>query len=79
MRRLTFFVRIFTWFSVRNLRRHLGRALIVVLGIALGAAVFTSVRISVHASLASFSRSMAFSPAPPKRFWCSRGATSPRR
>jgi putative ABC transport system permease protein len=60
MRRLTFFVRIFTWFSVRNLHRHFGRALIVVLGIALGAAVFTSVRISVHASLESFSRSMEF-------------------
>jgi putative ABC transport system permease protein len=60
MRRLTFFAQIFTWFSVRNLRRHLGRALIVVLGIALGSAVFTSVRISVHASLDAFSRSMAF-------------------
>ena len=60
MRRLIFFARIFTWFSLRHLRGHVGRALIVVLGIALGAAVFTSVRISVHASLASFSRSMEF-------------------
>jgi putative ABC transport system permease protein len=60
MRRLIFFAQIFIWFSVRNLRRHFGRALIVVLGIALGAAVFTSVRISVHASLESFTRSMEF-------------------
>jgi putative ABC transport system permease protein len=60
MRRLIFFARIFAWFSLRRLRRHAARALIVVLGIALGAAVFTSVRISVHASLASFSRSMEF-------------------
>jgi len=59
MRRLNFFVRVFIWFSVRNLSRHPGRALIVVLGIALGAAVFTSVRISVHASLDAFNRSMA--------------------
>ncbi len=59
MRRLNFFVRVFVWFSVRNLTRHPGRALIVVLGIALGAAVFTSVRISVHASLDAFNRSMA--------------------
>ena len=40
------------------MRRHPGRALTVLLGIALGASVFTSVRLSVHASLDSFSRSM---------------------
>ena len=60
MRRLTFFLRLFLWFSVRNLRRHWGRALVVLLGIALGAAVFTSVRLAVHASLHSFTRSMDF-------------------
>ncbi|MBS1239191.1 MAG: transporter permease [Deltaproteobacteria bacterium] len=60
MRRLMFFLRLFLWFSVRNLRRHWGRALIVLLGIALGAAVFTSVRLAVHASLHSFTRSMDF-------------------
>ncbi|UCE55045.1 MAG: ABC transporter permease, partial [Desulfobacterales bacterium] len=38
--------------------KHLGRALTVLLGIALGAAVFTSVRLSIHASLNSFSKSM---------------------
>ena len=53
-----FFFRLFIWFSFRNLRRHPGRAFTVLLGIALGAAVFTSVRLSVHASLDSFSRSM---------------------
>jgi putative ABC transport system permease protein len=60
MRRLIFFLRLFRWFSVRNLRRHWGRALVVLLGIALGAAVFTSVRLAVHASLSSFVRSMDF-------------------
>jgi len=40
------------------MRNHPGRALTVLCGIALGAAVFTSVRLSVHASLDSFSKSM---------------------
>lgn len=40
------------------MKRHLGRALTVLLGIAMGAAVFTSVRLSIHAALDSFSRSM---------------------
>ena len=40
------------------MRKHPGRALTVLLGIALGASVFTSVRLSIHASLDSFSRSM---------------------
>ncbi len=35
-----------------------GRAVIVVLGISLGASVFTSVRLSIHASLNSFNQSM---------------------
>ncbi|MFO7707469.1 MAG: FtsX-like permease family protein [Desulfobacterales bacterium] len=60
MPRLNFFLKIFLWFSVRHLRRHLGRALVVLCGIALGAAVFTSVRLSVNASLQSFTRSMDF-------------------
>jgi len=60
MRRLIFFLRLFRWFSVRNLRNHWGRALVVLFGIALGAAVFTSVRLAVHASLSSFVRSMDF-------------------
>ncbi len=60
MPQLNFLLKIFLWFSVRHLRRHLGRALVVLFGIALGAAVFTSVRLSVHASLQSFTRSMDF-------------------
>lgn len=58
MRYLGFFFQFFIWFSLRNLRTHLGRALTVLLGIALGAAVFTSVRLSIHAALDSFTRSM---------------------
>jgi putative ABC transport system permease protein len=53
-----FFFKFFIWFSLRNMRKHPGRALTVLLGIALGASVFTSVRLSIHASLDSFSRSM---------------------
>ena len=40
------------------MRKHPGRALTVLFGIALGAAVFTSVRLSIHASLDSFIKSM---------------------
>ena len=58
MQRIFFFLKFFTWFSLRNMRKHPGRALTVLLGIALGASVFTSVRLSIHASLDSFSRSM---------------------
>ena len=56
--RIIFFLRFFIWFSLRNMRKHPWRALTVLFGIALGAAVFTSVRLSIHASLDSFSRSM---------------------
>jgi putative ABC transport system permease protein len=58
MQSLTFGARFFWWFSVRNLRNHFGRALTVLFGIALGAAVFTSVRLAVHASVESFTKSM---------------------
>jgi putative ABC transport system permease protein len=58
VQRILFFFKFFIWFSLRNMRNHPGRVLAVILGIALGAAVFTSVRISIHASLDSFSRSM---------------------
>jgi putative ABC transport system permease protein len=60
MRRLIFFLRLFVWFSARNLRNHWARAIVVLFGIALGAAVFTSVRLAVYASLSSFVRSMDF-------------------
>ncbi len=58
MQRIYFFFKFFIWFSLRNMRRHPGRALTVLFGIALGAAVFTSVRLSIHASLDSFTKSM---------------------
>lgn len=58
MQHIFFFFKFFIWFSLRNMRKHPGRALTVLFGIALGAAVFTSVRLSIHASLDSFSKSM---------------------
>lgn len=45
-------------FGLRHLRQSIWRTLAVVLGIGLGAAVFTSVRLAVDASLESFTRSM---------------------
>ena len=58
MRYLITFFRLFVWFSARHLKQNRGRALTVLLGIAMGAAVFTSVRLSIHATLDSFSRSV---------------------
>ncbi len=58
MRHLTFFFRLFGWFSIRHILKNPWRALAVLLGIALGAAVFTSVRLSVQASLDSFTNSV---------------------
>jgi putative ABC transport system permease protein len=55
---ILFFFKFFNWFSLRNIRKHPGRALTVLFGIALGAAVFTSVRLSINASLDSFTKSM---------------------
>ena len=54
MRRL----RIFGWFSLRRMAAHPWRMLTVLLGIAMGAAVFTSVRLSIHASVNTFERSV---------------------
>ena len=51
-------LRLFAWFSLRYLASHWGRSLAVLLGVALGAAVFGSVRLAVHATLESFSSSM---------------------
>jgi len=53
------FISLFFRFSLRNLRRHPWRFAAVLFGIALGAAVFTSIRLAVDASLASFENSMA--------------------
>ena len=58
MRFLIFFLRLFTWFSLRQVRLHPWRAGTVLAGVALGAAVFGSVRLAVDASLDSFTRSM---------------------
>lgn len=58
MRTIIFFLRLFSWFSLRHILQQRWRALTVLLGIALGAAVFTSVRLSIHASLISFTTSM---------------------
>ncbi len=58
MNRLATFFRLWTWFSFRQLRGHLWRTIAVLVGIGLGAAVFTSVRLAVNASLDSFTRSL---------------------
>lgn len=56
MQPLIFFLRTMYWFSLRNLRVHPFRVLAVLFGIAMGAAVFTSVRLAVDASMDSFTR-----------------------
>jgi putative ABC transport system permease protein len=58
MNRLAIFFRFWTWFSFRQLRGHFWRTIAVLVGIGLGAAVFTSVRLAVNASLDSFTRSV---------------------
>jgi putative ABC transport system permease protein len=56
MQRVIFFLRLLKWFGWRHLLTHSWRVLAVILGIALGAAVFTSVRLAVDASMDSFTR-----------------------
>lgn len=51
-------VRLWIWFNFRALRLQWRRTIAVVIGIGLGAAVFTSVRLAVNASLDSFTKSM---------------------
>ena len=58
MRHVIFFLRLLKWFSWRHLLIHPWRVFAVVLGIALGAAVFTSVRLAVDASMDSFTRTI---------------------
>src|SRR3989339_71231 len=53
-----FFFRFMNWFSIRHFLAHPWRVLAVLFGIALGSAVFTSVRLAMDASLDSFTRSM---------------------
>lgn len=52
------YLRLFYWFTLRHLNAHRIRFFAVLLGIAIGAAVFTSVRIAINATLSSFSQSM---------------------
>ncbi|MFZ2444956.1 MAG: FtsX-like permease family protein [Syntrophobacteraceae bacterium] len=52
------FIRLWIWFSLRQFRRHLWRSIAVLLGIGLGAAVFTSVRLSTNAAVQSFANSV---------------------
>ncbi|MBW2323958.1 MAG: hypothetical protein JRF41_10675 [Deltaproteobacteria bacterium] len=59
MRRLRFFIKLQFWFSLRQMRAHYWRVLAVLFGIAIGAAVFTSIRLAVDASLDSFTQSMS--------------------
>ena len=58
MHPVVLFARLWTWFCFRQLLAHRRRAVAVLLGIALGAAVFTSVRLATRASMDSFGRSM---------------------
>ena len=46
MEQARLFLRLFYWFSVRHLLRQPWRVAAVLVGIALGAAVFTSVRLA---------------------------------
>lgn len=52
------FLRLWFWFSFRQFRLHLWRSIAVLLGISLGAAVFTSVRLATNASVQSFANSV---------------------
>lgn len=58
MQDIILFFRLFRWFSLRQMRNHLFHVIAVLFGIALGASVFTSVRLSVNASLSSFTQSV---------------------
>ncbi len=52
------FFRLWVWFSFRELRGHAWRTVAVLLGISLGASVFTSVRLATNASIQSFANGM---------------------
>ena len=57
-RHISIFFDLFYRFSIRHMAKFPVRTIIVLLGISLGASVFTSVRLSMNASLASFNQSM---------------------
>jgi len=77
MQGLIAYLRLFVWFNGRELARHPWRLAAVILGIALGAAVFTSVRLAVDASLDAFTQSMDLISG--KADWCviGRGTRAP--
>ena len=52
------FFRLWVWFSLRELRGHAWRTVAVLLGISLGASVFSSVRLATNASIQSFANGM---------------------
>ncbi|MGA2027330.1 MAG: FtsX-like permease family protein [Syntrophobacteraceae bacterium] len=52
------FFRLWVWFSFRELKGHAWRTVVVLAGISLGAAVFTSVRLATNASVQSFANGM---------------------
>ncbi|MCU0586921.1 MAG: ABC transporter permease [Syntrophobacteraceae bacterium] len=58
MEKLRFLLRLWVWFSLRHMMQHRWRTVTVLVGVALGAAVFTCVRLAVDASLRSFHQSM---------------------
>lgn len=58
MKKFIAFVRLWIWFTLRELKAHRWQTLAVLFGIALGASVYGSVRVAVIASVDSFSRSM---------------------
>lgn len=51
-------MRLYGWFSLRYARRHFWRTAAVILGLSLGAGVFTAVRLAVTTSVRSFEQSM---------------------
>ncbi len=55
---MKFLLQLWVWFNLRHMMQHRWRTLAVLLGVALGAAVFSCVRLAVDASLQSFNRSM---------------------
>lgn len=52
------FLRLFLWFILRHILANRCRTLTVLLGVALGASVFTTVRLAMRASIDSFDRTM---------------------
>ena len=56
--KMSAFFRLWIWFSFRQFRLHAWRTVAVLLGIGLGAAVFTSVRLATDASVQSFANGM---------------------